>query len=382
MSDGKKTTSPGSGDGGLPLGCSSAPCPCRPISSIKLISLTFTSDHALLKDYTADWRDGGARFPKPEWTPGAQHPVSHNMDKHVSVDVVIEVTPADACDETGTLRGEGPDGMVFEKKGVSFKPGRFTVSLTSDRKLPKKVNAFDFEIKWTTQGTSVSISPSTTKNRMFVTYDTPYNDTPYDNGVTLKRMEWVCGKCSGDTNGHASVKKIHDSTTTFDLSASTPSPHWKIAGGTRAQCMDLSTFYMLGTEMLGLRSGEVVYLYPQPGKTTKESTSGADNEKRPVAGSVPAHPAVTTHRSFNANEKILLVDKNGGWNNFEACYKFTHPDTTGTMKTRYYAGGAHDYDTAHEVMRSVCKETHWVFEASPGGWSICTTPGPSAIDVW
>jgi hypothetical protein len=284
--------------------------------------------------------------------------------------------------ETGTLRGEGPDGLVFEKKGISFKPGRLTVSLTSDKKLPKNVRAFDFKIKWSTSGTSASISPSTTTNKMFVTYDTPYNDTPYDNGVTLKRMAWVCTLCNGDTNGHASVKKIHDSTSSFDLSASIPSPHWKIAGGTTAQCMDLSKFYMLGTEMLGLRSGEVVYLYPQVGKTTNESTSPSAVERRPVAASSPAHPGATTHGSVNPNEEILLVDGNGGWNNYEACYKFTHPDAGGAMKTRYYAGGADDYDTAQEVMQNVCSRTEWTFEGSGGGWSICTTPGPSPIDVW
>jgi len=382
VSDDKKTTPPATGDGGLPPGCTSAPCPCKPISAIKLVSLTFTSDHNLLKNYTANWKDGGARFPKPEWTPGTQHPVSHNMDKQVSVEVEIEVTPADACEETGALRGAGPDGMLFEQKGVSFKPGRFKVKLTSDKKLPKKVNAFDFKIAWSIIGTSVSISPSSTTNRMFVTYDTPYNDTPYENGVTLKRMEWVCGKCSEDSNGHASVKKIHDSTGSFDLSASTPSPHWKIAGGANAQCMDLATFYMLATEMLGLRSGEVVYLYPKPGKTTKESLSGLDNEKRAVAGSAPAHSPVTTHKSINPVEKVLLVDRSGGWNNFEACYRFTHPDTTGAMKTRYYAGGALDYDTAQQVMKSVCKESHWVFESSAGAWSICAMPGPTPIDVW
>jgi hypothetical protein len=380
MSREKKTTSPTSGSGATATNCTTAPCPCKPITSIKLVSLTFKSDHNLLKDYTTDWNDGGLRFPKPEWTPGTQHPVSHNMDKQVSVEVEIEVAPANACPETGTLRGEGPDGMVFEKKGVAFNSGRFKVSLTSDKNLAKKVRAFDFEIKWSTKGTSVPISPSTTKNKMFVTYDTPYNDTAYNNGVTLKRMEWVCTKCSGDSNGHASVKKIHDSTSVFDLSASTPSPHWKIAGGAHAQCMDLAKFYMLATEMLGLRTGQVVYLYPKVGKTTKESTSGSDNERRSVSSS--GHPSSTTHNAFNPNEEILLVDQNGGWNNYEACYKFTHPDTTGASKTRYYAGGADDYDTAQQVMKAVCKQTEWTFEGTGGGWSICKTPGPSPVDVW
>ena len=58
--------------------------------------------------------------------------------------------------------------------------------------------------------------------------------------------------CTGHKNGHKSVKEIHDSTSSFDLTASVVSQYWKIAGGTGAQCMDLSKFYMLATEMLGL----------------------------------------------------------------------------------------------------------------------------------
>jgi len=359
------------------------PCPCSPITSIQLLSVEFLSDHKLLLDYTADWESGGARFPKPEWTPAAQHPVSHSMDQQVEVKVTFEVEPANACPETGTLRGEGPDGIIFEKSGYTFSAGRHEVSLSSSAKLAKKVRVLDFQIDWKADGVSVSsFSPSSSSNRMFVTYDTPYNDTGLDNEVTLKRLEWVCTLCDGDSNGHDSVKKIHDSTGSFDLSAPIAANHWDIAGGTTAQCMDLSKFYMLGTEMLGLRTGEVVFLYPKAGKGTKESTSGSDVERRPIASSTPGHASSTAHDDVNPNEELLLEDFNGGWNNFEACFKFTHPDSSGTSTTRYYAGGADIYDTAPEVMNSVCRVTHWTFEGSGGGWSICTTPGPSPVDQW
>lgn len=358
------------------------PCPCKPIASINIISVEYLSDHKLLKKYDADWKDGGSRYPKPEWTPGAQHPISHTMDKPMEITVKFEVVPPDACPETGDLLGEGPDGLIFKKPAYNFTPGIHTVSLKSDRNLAKKVQALDFRIQWKAQGVSASFSPSVTANKMYVTYDTPYNDTPYSNEVTEKRLSWVCTLCSGDSNGHDSVKKIHDSTGSYDLSASTPAPHWNIAGGVSAQCMDLSKFYMLGTEMLGLRTGEVVYLYPKVGKTTKESGSASAVERRSVEASAPSHSAASPHKTINPNEEILLVDFSGGWNNYEACYKFTHPDTSGALTTRYYAGGAGIYDTAQEVMEAVCKETHWTFESSPGSWSMCATPGPSPVDKW
>lgn|ERR1039457_2856821 len=354
-------------------------CPCAKITAINIVSVEFVSDHNLLKNYNTDWKSGGVRFPKPEWTPAAQFPVSHSMDKQVEIKLTIEVLPANACPETGKIRGEAPDGLVFEEASHTFSPGKQTISLKSAQKLPKKVNVMDFRIAWTTTGTSVSISPSATVNKMYVTYDTPYNDTPFENDVTEKRLAWVCGLCKGDTNGHDSVKKIHDSTGTYDLSSSTPSPHWKIAGGAHAQCMDLSNFYMLAAEMLGLRTGVIVYLFPQIGKTTKESTNSSDSQRRPVSSS---HAASTTHNSFNPNEKIALLDFSQGWNNYEACFKFTHPDSTGTSKTRYYAGGADIYDSKEEVMKAVCQRTEWVWQSSQNGWSNCKDPGPSPAEVW
>jgi len=360
----------------------SEPCPCKPITTIELISIEFQSDHKLLKKYDADWNDGGARYPKPEWTTSAQHPVSHSMKKKIKLRVKVKVSPAGTCPETGDLEGTGPGGLVFKKAGVKFSSGEQTVELESDKQLKDQVQVLDFEIKWKTRNTSVQISPNKTKNTMYVTYGTPYNDTPYDNAVTEKRLKWVCNLCAGDKNGHASVTKIHDSTGSFDLSAALVSQYWNIAGGASAQCMDLSKFYMLASEMLGLRSGEVVYLYPKVGKTTKESTSSSDVVKRTVSGSAPPHAASTTHNDFNPNEEILLVDGRGGWNNFEACFKFTHPDSSNAMKTRYYAGGADDYDTAQEVMENVCDETHWTYQGAGGGWAKCVTPGPSPIDDW
>ena len=358
------------------------PCPCKPISTVRIVALEFESDHKLLKNYKADWSDGGARYPKPEWTPANQYPLSHNMDTTVAIKVTIDVLPADACPATGTLKGEGPGGLIFEKAGYSFTPGQHTIAMTSDRKLKKEVQVLDFAIQWKAEGIGATVTPASTANKMYVTYDTPYNDTAYNNNVTEKRMEWVCALCNGDSNGHDSVKKIHDSTASYDLTAPIPSEHWGVAGGTPCQCMDLAKFYMLATEMLGLRSGKVVYLYPKPGKTTKESTSGSDVERRGVASSTPAHASGSTHGAHNPNEEVLLVDHSGGWNNFEACFKFTHQNRPSKPNTRYYAGGASDYDTAQDVMKAVCKVTHWTFAGGGGGWSICATPGPSPIDTW
>src|ERR1035441_3750298 len=166
-------------------------CPCVPITAINIVSVEFVSDDRLLKDYTTDWQDGGTTISKPGWTPAAQFPATHTMDKPVQVKVTIEVLTKNACPETGDLRGEGPNGIVFEKKGDSFAAGQHTVTLNSTGgKVPKAVQKLAFTVNWTTKGTSVPISPSTTSSTMYVTYDKPFGSD-----VTLKRMDWAVEKC-------------------------------------------------------------------------------------------------------------------------------------------------------------------------------------------
>jgi hypothetical protein len=344
------------------------PCLGSSISSIKIISIKFKSDHGVLKNYDADWDDGGVLYSELEWTPSNQYPVSHTMDSNIEIEVTIQVEPNNACPETGSLVGEGPGGMKFEKSNFKFTPGKHTFSLTSTQKLEKKVQELNFSIQWKVEGISVSASPIQTQNTMFVTMGTPHGS-----GVTKKRMAWVVNRCRGKSKPHDCVKEIHDSTGSYDLSAGTPTPFWKIAGGAHAQCMDLSQFYKLASEMLGLSGGNVVYLYPKVGKTTKEFFNGRDNEKRLITSSKPPHPNPTTHDDFYSQEKIALIDGSGGWNNYEACYKFD---------SKYYAGGADIYNTAQEVMEAVCQRTEWTYQTSYFGWSICTTPGPSPIERW
>jgi hypothetical protein len=174
------------------------------------VSLTFHSDHNLLKDYTTDWKDGGSRFAKPEWTPANQYPITHSLDEPVTVDLELEVSPPDACPETGTLRGEGPEGLVFEKSGLVFKPGRMKVAaLASDRKLEKKVQKLDFRVGWSTTGTSATLSAQTA-NVAYITIDTPRDPGASAHGVTLKRMDKAVSLVApmGTTNPQTIVHEL------------------------------------------------------------------------------------------------------------------------------------------------------------------------------
>jgi hypothetical protein len=133
---------------------------------------------------------------------------------------------------------------------------------------------------------------------------------------------------------------------------------------------------MLAAEMLGLRTGEVVYLYPKLLKGTKESPNPRDMETRAVKASVPAHGEYHAHGS---TESLIFVDNKGGENRYEACYKFTH-----NKLTRYYAGGAGVYGTKEEVMKDVCKETKWIYNTTSRREPVrvCENPGPNPAEKW
>src|SRR4029079_14968071 len=134
----------------------------------------------------------------------------------------------------------------------------------------------------------------------------------WNNTVTEKRLEWLCTLTSGDTNGHDSVKKIHGSSGKYAVGAPIPKHHWEVAGGLRCECIDLSIFYMLASQMLGLRTGELMCVYPLPGKVAKESTSSTDRASRLIMGTEHEEG----HGKHSHNEELLMIDGSGGWNQF------------------------------------------------------------------
>lgn len=343
-----------------PPGCATGKCPCKPLSSIKLLSVTFKSDHNLLKDYDTDWKDGGARFPKPEWTPAAQHPVSHTMDKPVTVEVEIEVEPADACPETGTLKGEGPGGMVFEKTGVSFAAGKQKITVTSDKNVEKKIQELNFQVNWKTIGTSVSLSPSQSANKMFVTMDTP--TTPRWPGITLKRMRHAVKATggAGSLDPHTIVKHVMSKWSTFNLSQVYDN-EWELAD----DATDPATGALIGADCQTIvrHTESVIRMVGCPGTT--EFIVVWAKVPAPAAGiENPAYsPNVSDpkqwYNNFNppdpakATWRATLVDHSGGQNRYEACLKFEH----GGVK-KYYAGGVGRLDNVNQVIR-VFKTMSW-----------------------
>jgi hypothetical protein len=347
----------GCADGGSP------PC-CVPIQSIKIISVKFLTDHALLKDYTTNWDDGGSRFPKPEWTPAQQYPVSHTMDKEIQIEVEYAVLPANACEETGDIRGEGPGGIVFDKTGVKFKPGTDKQTLSSGTtRLPQKIQELNFAINWSTKGTSASISPTQTVNTTFVTMGTP--TTPRWPGVTLKRMRHAVAAtgAANSLNPHDIVRHVMSRWGNFNLNVRF-SNEWELADDKRfppgspkagqligADCQTIvrhveSVIKMVGCP--GTSQARVVWAKPSDPTTPIENDLGGPDLNNPNI----KHPLQPWF--------AFLKDGNGDANAFEACLKFTYGG-----RTVYYAGGVGPKNNADEVLH-VFASLSW-FRVGLGG---------------
>ena len=142
-------------------------CPCSPISGIDVISMTFLSDHHVLKNQESDWTNSGVLYPKPDWQKGRnqQSPVSHSMNKRVKLKVVLKVKPENACPQIGTLECTGPEKLSIKAEKIEYKAGEIEVNLGFD--LPKKVQKINFNLSWkakTPTGTFIT----RTRNELFV----------------------------------------------------------------------------------------------------------------------------------------------------------------------------------------------------------------------
>ena len=366
-----KSDEPSSGpEAGLPCDGGVQPCPlqCKPISAITLLSMTFKSDHDLLKDYTTDWKDGGARFIKPEWTPAKHDPITHSMDKQVSVELELNVEPANACVEVGDVKGAGPDGMVFQELGVSFKPGTMTVTVTSGQKLRKKIQKLPFAVSWSTTGTSAALSANTSDD-MFVTIDVPRDSGEEAHGVTLKRMAKAVDLVGpmGTTNPHTIVQKLMTILKYYVLSADPKVPSkfshpnyynsdggaWPMADflSSYGECQAIVRFVRKIITQLGAPGiGVMVYVYADPAKPNDalEDPEGASSPAlwHHIGYSLvdkPVTKADVGRRYPPSHTKMPDGSVSMGFNAYEACLKFTAMDgpegASGDLKTYYYPGG-------------------------------------------
>ena len=369
MSRDKPPTSPTSGSApGQPCNGAAQSCPCKPITNITVKSVEFFTDHRLLKDNAANWKDTGNLYPRPHWTPAIHRPVSHSMDKQVELRLVIEVQPPEACPEEGTLEGEGPVNLAFQPVDVAFRPGLNTVSVTSSTKIPKVVQKLNFAVNWLAKAKSAEFN-SSTASYCLVTIDTPINEGIQEDGVTLKRMDKAIDlvQPTGSIDPHTIVAALMKKFPFYTLERNPAVPlsynhpryynseggAWPMADniGAYGECQAIVRFVRGVIKQLGCPgTTETVVIWTDPdnnaGATVIESAYGGAtlHNKSKTVGGKTWYPALAARDPQTVG---TVFPPGSMMNMYEACLKFTH---NGVMK--YYGGGAGVYDTKEEVIKA------------------------------
>jgi hypothetical protein len=336
-------------------------CIFIPIDQLEINSLSFLSDHQVMKDYTADWDDGGALYSKPDWLSSNANPVSHTKNKKVKVKLKLTATPPNASVQKGRLKGTGPDGLEFDTGEISFKAGNNEVTLESKQPLTDKINEISFKINWTLEGLSSTITPAETENMMFITMGKP--TAPARNpGITFKRLRQAVSAVAlaGSNDPHAIVKFILGRWGVFNLDIVYDNA-WELADDTinpvtgtyfGADCQTIVRYTENIIKMVGCPgTSKFVVVWakvptPVHGECNAAYKPNVSDPKQWFNDYNPRDPAKALWRA-------TLLDGDDRHNRYEACLEFEH----GGNK-KYYAGGVGEKASPDEVIL-VFKSLSW-----------------------
>jgi hypothetical protein len=389
----------------------------NPITSIKVLTIEYYTDHMRLCDKRDDWHDSATAAEqrliaelKPEYRQGQNgdraQPVSHSWGEHIGLKVVLKVEPPDADPETGTLIGESErNALSFASGTVSFTGGVMTVFAVAKAALPPQIDLIDgVAVRWKVTTHVKTHSPcGESKLEIYVTAGKPGpasswpmadNNGWNHNWITAFRMKHAVKVAAGQAHEHDIVKKIWESYGgAYDLSADGNLNPWNLAAsGETAQCMTICAFIESAAAMLGL-VGTVVYCWPafedskepnvtksvKPGNPTVWALASPRFHGATRSISSPPHSVHHQHNRFAGWEIVAMVDHGGtlakwtpGWNNYEATFRYTDPGGV----TRYYGGGGPIEDTPAQVLDRVCALIAWCYRTSQSWRSFCWPPGP------
>ena len=346
------------------------PCPRR-LLTLDLVSLHFLSDYGLIKNEEEKWTNTGKRYRVPEWIAreDSGSPIVHRMDKAVKLELTFKGGPPGACTESGTITGTGPDGLTFSER-VAFKPGKQTFALQSAENTSREVKALQMTIAWSAKAPLASYS-GTTSNETYQVMDRPIEEGYQEDGVTQKRastaVEWVSE--SGSLDPHEIVDWLMKKFSFYTLQPdpAVPREHkhpgynknrtggaWPMAdfADQSGECQAIVRFVRGIIRQVGCPGDARTYIvWADPdvdnGKTVLEGEWGMPTlhlRKKMVDG-LQWHAALADRDPIAVG--TMFTPDEMGFNNFEACLRFSHGGIT-----KYYGGGAGVYDTHEEVIHA------------------------------
>ncbi|GIH14150.1 eCIS core domain-containing protein [Rugosimonospora africana] len=301
-------------------------------------SISFRSDHNVMKDNTRSWANSGRLYGEPEWFASrgevVSYPISQTRNTDVSISLGLNVLPLTAPSAPVRLTGRSPEAALnFDYSGTMAGGMGQYLSLTSTGKLPDTIVGLrDRQIAWTLEWQGWTHEIARTNHTIFVTNALPID--PAD--VTEKRMRTavdlvgqVVGRI-GTLDPHSVVRGVMRRWGAYNLGVQLggqPGDEWKLADDldTGAQCIDIVRFVnalMRTVGIPGTSTAIVVWARPEDPDTPIPSVY-------PHGGLHGYH----THPS-HPDWQAALMDANGCGNNFEAALQFEHGGTL-----RYYPGG-------------------------------------------
>ncbi|MEV6871436.1 DUF4157 domain-containing protein [Amycolatopsis sp. NPDC051128] len=342
----------------------------------RLRSITFHSDHGIMKDNNADWTSSGTPYGEPEWftvrDQVISHPISQNRDTGLSVELGLDVLPANAPPAPVRVTGRsGEAALNFDFSGTLEGGTNRRLTMSSVGKLPDTIRALhDRQVVWAVEWRGWTHEIGRSAHTIFVTAANPF--APAE--VTEKRMRKaveITGTVAAQLGGidpHEMVRRIMRFWGTYNLHVQYANA-WELADNieTGAQCIDIVRFVQGLLQTVGVPgTTKAVVVWARPENPLVPVESAWLEGGMSLAGPHPAHP--TWHAG--------LIDANGCPNNFEAALRFDY----GGVR-RYYPGGVSmnpTYATPEDVLK-VFQCLAWLTPIAEREWEIqsiaATYPG-------
>ena len=315
------------------------------IAEVKLVAISYLSDHGLLRDHDASWEARGDLIREPEWTPARQAPISHTLGTAVTLRLELQVGPAGAAPTRVTLKGDGPGEVDFQRE-LELAPGKVTVELTSSGALEKSVQELELAIDWSLSQPGLLVAPARTTTRTFVTMGTPEEAGGWgERGFTVRRMSKAVQSVGAikSLDPHEVVTGVMKRWNEFNLEVAFRNA-WELGDETRdpktgaligADCQTIVRYTRLLIKQAGVPGqAEFVVIYGQCTDPKKglESLDARQHMGRPLQWHNEQFPKARD--AARERWAAYLIDGAGGINNYEAALRFTHDG-----RKHYYPGG-------------------------------------------
>ncbi|MGW8374958.1 DUF4157 domain-containing protein [Streptomyces sp. ODS28] len=311
-----------------------------------LQSITFRSDHGMLRGNDDDWNADKPPYGEPEWFVDAagtgivvSRPLSQTRGTPVRLDLGLNVVPEKAPPAPVRLTGRSAEpALNFDFSGTLQGGRNQTLPLASALPLPDTVTGLENRlIVWEMEWGGWKHELARSRHDVYVTSGPPL--LPAE--VTAKRMRTatrLVGEVArrlGSLDPHPLVSGIMSTWGAYNLDVQLDNA-WELADDLRrgAQCIDIVRFVQGMLQQVGVPGVAVaVTVWAKP-------TSPDVPEEHGTLEGV-GHPT-------QANWWAALMDANGCANNFEAALRFDY----GGLR-RYYPGGvsmSRIYSTALDVL--------------------------------